>query len=142
MNFDMKKYFYIDEQGNKKKYVGNVIKNEDGTLSGVLTKTIYTDREVELKYNEDGKNIIDSITSYYYIDNDNNKIEIDLNDIHVTSDNKFIEFVNKKDVELIYHQEIKASTYYTYFNSKTKANEHYNGEVKFDEKSNSYYGFV
>lgn len=138
----MKKYFYIDENGNKKKYIGNVINNEDGTLSGVLTKTIYTDKEVELKYNEDGKTIIDSVTSYYYIDKDNNKISVNLNDIHVTNDNKFIEFVNKKDIELIYHPEIKSSVYYTYFNYKTKTNEIYNGEVNIDEKSNSYFGFV
>lgn len=142
MNFDMKKYFYIDENGNKKKYIGNVINNEDGTLSGILTKTIYTDKEVELKYNEDGKTIIDSVTSYYYIDKDNNKISVNLNDIHVTNDNKFIEFVNKKDVELIYHPEVKSSVYYTYFNHKTKTDEIYNGEVNIDEKSNSYFGFV
>lgn len=41
------KYYYIDKDGNKKKYIGNVIKR-DGKLFGTLTKPVTTYEKTEV----------------------------------------------------------------------------------------------
>lgn len=136
----MKKMFYIDKNGNKKKYVGNIIE-ENGKTYGILTNTIYTNKEVDIKYVNAGKQVINSEISYLYIKN-NEKYLVNLNDINVSSDKKTIKFVNKENVELVYHPYQPSNIYYTYKDAKTKETQIFKGEIKFDEKSNTYYGLI
>jgi hypothetical protein len=139
----MGKYFYIDENGNKKKYVGNVTQNIDGTFTGVLTKTIYTDKVVKLHYAKSGNEILKSDVLYFYIDKNGKKQYVDLldNNVKTENDSLFIEFVNKEKINLTYHPETEASVYYTYFNNKTKQHEVFTGEILHNESNNSYYGY-
>jgi hypothetical protein len=143
MNFDMKKYFYIDEQGNKKKYVGNITNDKNGALTGVLTKTSYIDKEVELTYVNTGDKIIDSKISYYYIDNNNEKVNVNITDninIVFENDKYFYHDVSKQSVKLNYHKPVEGYSYYTYtLNGNVYE---YNKQITFNEDTNTYYGVI
>lgn len=132
------KYFYIDESGKKKKYVGNVIDNQDGTYSGVLTKmNVYT-QNVELKYNEEYKQIIDTDVKYTYINKEGNEVEF--TDFKKLKQNEngsyYFEVRNVKTIDLKWNEHVPTSTYLTH-NGKE-----FTGKVIFDEKTNTYFGEI
>jgi hypothetical protein len=139
----MSKYFYIDENGNKKKYIGNVKTNIDGSIVGTLTKTTYTDKIVELKYVKTGDDIIDSKTLYFYINKEGEKIYVNQTDNNVKNKNGElkIEISNKNILNLVYHNQIDKSVYYTYFDKSTNKNEVFDGEILYNADNNSYYGY-
>ena len=138
MNFDMKKYFYIDEQGNKKKYVGKVIKQPNGTLKGLLTNRIVTSERVQLKLKEKGLSIIDSKPINYYFDDNGIKHIVDMNDNNVVG-NKYV-ISSKETVNLIFNNPIEEKIHYTYVHNKKDVLFTGNiADIKYDETKKIYY---
>lgn len=132
------KYYYFDEKGKKKKYVGNVIDNQDGTYSGVLTKTNVYTQNVELKYNEEYKQIIDTDVKYTYVDKEGNEVEFtDFKKLKQSeSGSYYFEVRDVKTIDLKWNDYVPESTYLTY-NGKL-----FTGKVIFDEKTNTYFGEI
>jgi hypothetical protein len=64
------KYYYIDKDGKKKEYFGAVIKNQDKTFVGYLTKSEVIGKEVILKHNQKVENVIGYSSYYSYINNE------------------------------------------------------------------------
>ena len=62
------KYYYIDENGNKKKYVGKVTYS-DGIYTGVLSKIDKSNVTKELIYHPEIKEVNGYYSYYSYINN-------------------------------------------------------------------------
>ena len=130
------KYFYIDESGKKKKYIGNVIENQDGTYSGVLTKTNVYTQNVELKYNDEYKQIINSDINFKYTDGSFVETS-DLKNLKQSVDGSYYLPVKEiRTINLKWNEAIPAKSYLTY-NGKE-----FTGKVIFDEKTNTYFGEI
>lgn len=143
----MGKYYYIDEEGNKKYYSNKLLHNiSDGTTYGFLIKQNIKEERIPLTYcpevlPEEGWN------SYFtYIDKDNNickytdlKSKIKKNNIDNTY---YLAKFEKKEIQLIKHNKVAAiPEYYTYIDEN--GNEiKFNGDIKnlkYDKKKKKYY---
>ena len=142
----MGKYYYIDEEGNKKYYSGKLQHNiSEGTTYGFLIHQEIIENKIPLTYYpevlpEKGWN------SYFtYIDNDNNICKYtDLKSkIKKNQDNTYyLAKFNKEEFEVIKHDKVDGiPEYYTYFD-KFHYEEKYTGDLKklkYDKRRKQYY---
>ncbi len=141
----MGKYYYIDEEGNKKYYVGKVVKNiSENTIDGFLTQTKIIEEKVELTYfpeiqAQDGWN------SYFtYIENGEEKIYNGLRSkIKKNPDaTYFLLSIQQIEIPLIYHPAVEAKKeYFSYLDDNDKE-VRYEGDldiIKYDKKLKRYY---
>lgn len=135
-----KKFYYIDKQGKKKKYVGPIINNHNGTFSGYLMKDRKIDIVVDLEYHPAIEHV-DGYTSYYTYINSNNE-EKKYYGLMKSKDNgdKYFSYFVTKQIDLIYKPaEVTTVEHFTYIDNGG-ATHVYNGEVVFE--NGSYYGTI
>ena len=134
------KFYYIDKQGQKKKYVGPIINNHNGTFSGYLAKDKQIDIVVDLEYHPAVEHV-DGYNSYYTYINSNGD-EIRYYGLMKSKENgdKYFAYFTTKQIDLIYKPaEVTTVAHYTYMDNN--GNVHvYNGEVKYE--NGSYYGTI
>lgn len=135
-----KKFYYIDKQGQRKKYVGPVVNNHNGTFSGYLAKERKTDIVVDLEYHPAIEHV-DGYNSYYTYTNINGE-EKKYYGLMKSNENgdKYFSYFETKQIDLIYKpSEATVVEHYTYIdaNGNTKV---YNGPVTFE--NGSYYGKI
>lgn len=134
------KFYYIDKQGQKKKYVGPIINNHNGTFSGYLAKDKRTDIVVDLEYHPAVEHV-DGYNSYYTYFNSNGE-ETRYYGLMKAKDNgdKYFSYFTTKQIDLIYKApEVTTVEHYTYVDRNGITNI-YNGEVTFE--NGSYYGTI
>ena len=138
---ESKKFYYIDKDGNKKKYVGKIISNKD-SYNGILTTVLYEDVEKPLIYHEEIKEVKGNEEYYSYIDK--NGEEAIYLDVVKRDDNGNLYFMNNERqlYKLIYHPQVEpAEEYYTYLDAE--GNEcRYSGNVIYDKANNTYTGII
>lgn len=140
----MKKYYYLDENGNKKNYVGKVINDYiTGETYGLLTQQMVSHKEVELEYHpqvdsQDGWN------SYFtYVDSLGNNVKFNGLTNNIKKDpidnSYFFTQVNNVQINLIKHDKVDYQPgYYTYTTPNGKIIR-YDGKVFYDKFTNTYY---
>ena len=138
-----KKLYYIDENGNKKYYIGKVINDHvTNEKYGLLTVQEKIQQEVELEYHPEQPKEEGWSSYFTYLNEDNSETKY-IDDIHNIRKNfdgsYYITKVNKISINLTYHPAIEAqSEYFTYQDSD--GNEYiYNDKVFFDKFTNTYY---
>ena len=138
---ESKKFYYIDKDGNKKKYVGKIISNKD-SYNGILTTVLYEDVEKPLIYHAEVKEVKGNEEYYSYIDK--NGEEAIYLDVVKRDDKGNLYFMdNERQLyKLIYHPKVEpAEEYYTYLD--TEGNEcRYSGNVIYDKGNNTYTGII
>ena len=138
---ESKKFYYIDKDGNKKKYVGKIISNKD-SYNGILTTVLYEDVEKPLIYHEEIKEVKGNEEYYSYIDK--NGEEAIYLDVVKRDDKGNLYFMdNERQLyKLIYHPKVEpAEEYYTYLDAE--GNEcRYSGNVIYDKGNNTYTGII
>lgn len=138
---ESKKFYYIDKDGNKKKYVGKIISNKD-SYNGILTTVLYEDVEKPLIYHEEIKEVKGNEEYYSYIDK--NGEEAIYLDVVKRDDKGNLYFMNNERqlYKLIYHPQVEpAEEYYTYLDAE--GNEcRYSGNVIYDKANNTYTGII
>lgn len=136
----LKKFYYIDKNGDKKKYVGAVINNHNGTFSGYLGSEKRTDKTVELKYHP-AIEYVEGYSSYYTYINSEGEEQKYYGLMKTNEDGtKYFTYFITNQIELIYKApETKINEYYTYYDSV--GNSHiYSGKTTFE--NGSYYGLI
>lgn len=138
---ESKKFYYIDKDGNKKKYVGKIISNKD-SYNGILTTVLYEDVEKPLIYHAEVKEVKGNEEYYSYIDK--NGEEAIYLDVVKRDDKGNLYFMdNERQLyKLIYHPKVEpAEEYYTYLDAE--GNEcRYSGNVIYDKGNNTYTGII
>ena len=138
---ESKKFYYIDKDGNKKKYVGKIISNKD-SYNGILTTVLYEDVEKPLIYHAEVKEVKGNEEYYSYIDK--NGEEAIYLDVVKRDDKGNLYFMdNERQLyKLIYHPKVEpAEEYYTYLDAE--GNEcRYSGNVIYDKANNTYTGII
>ena len=105
-------FYYIDKNGKKKKYVGNVNKDiKTGKYTGVLTETVKTIKTVELTPKDAFDKILSSEVKFTYNGKNFTDVENLQQDENATY--YFIEKENKR-FDLKFNPEIPEKTYFTY----------------------------
>jgi len=110
-----RKFFYIDEDGNKRKYAGKIIDNNDGTFNGVLTSQKFVYSDIKLNYHPAVEHV-DGYSSYYTYINDNNETVNYYSIIKTDKDGStYFTYNTMKEIPIIVHEaETKKNIYYTY----------------------------
>ena len=138
---ESRKFYYIDKDGNKKKYVGKIISDND-SYNGILTKTEKIDVKVNLKYYPEVEEVIGHKEYFSYVDKNNEEV-VYLDVVKRDNEGNYYFIQNEKNMyKLNYHPQIDAQEeYYTYLDSN--GNEcKYSGKIFYDKDKNSYTGFI
>lgn len=138
----MKKYYYLDENGNRKEYVGKIINDcVTGETLGLLTQQIKSQKEVELEYHPQIDEQPGWNSYFTYIDSSGNNIKvIDSNVRKNYKDNSyFITNVNEIKIDLKKHNKIDYQPGYFTYTSPLGKEIKYDGEYFYDKLTNSYY---
>ena len=135
------RYYYIDKEGNRKKYIGNIIKNSDGSLRGVLTTSTRVKEKIELKYHPAVEHV-EGYKSYFTYINDEG-IETRYYSFYKNDENNqpYFTYISQKPISLIYHPITSENVeYYTYIVNESE--NLYTGEVIYNPKKNTYTGKI
>jgi len=140
----MKKYYYLDENGNKKQYVGKIINDYiTGETYGLLTQQEVSHKEITLEHHPEIE-YQEGWSSYFtYLDESGNVVRYKglTHNIKKDSINNsyFFTQLNTSKIELIKHDKVNyVPGYYTYM-GKFDKEIRYDGEVFYDKFTNSYY---
>jgi len=138
-----KKYYYINENGIKKYYAGKIINDYvTNETYGLLTiqETIKEEKPIEW-HNE--KPAIEGWSSYFtYIDENGDKVRYtdSIGAIRRNIDNSYyITKINKDEINLIRHPEVKEIPAYFSFINEDGKEEIYEGKPFFDKFTSTYY---
>ena len=135
------KYYYIDSDGNKKKYIGKIISN-NGSYNGILT-TVTTEKvKKPLEYHPEVIGV-EGYSSYYTYVNNLGEETLYYDIIKRDSENNLYFSYNERFLyNLKYHEEVSPKEeYYTYIDSF--GNEcRFTGNVIYDRATDSYSGFI
>ena len=137
------KFYYIDENGNKKKYVGKVIYNSDGAYTGILNKNTKSICSKELIYHPEVAAVEGHFTYYSYVTNEGEEIRYFDNIKKDEEGNPYFTYVERNMFNLDYNPEVKESEgYFTYIDPDTQKECVYEGSVIYNKKNNTYTGII
>lgn len=132
-------FYYIDKNGNKKKYAGKILYSGDNTYMGILTTQSTSEREVELVFHPEVKPVEGYYAYYTYVNNLGEEVRYYSIVKQDKNGNPFFSYSISKDINLKYvpASEIKTS-YFTFMqNGKEKL---YGGRVI--TKGTTYFGKI
>ena len=135
-------FYYIDENGDKKKYGGAIISNEDGSYNGILTLQNHETKVTEIEYHPEINNIQGYSAYYSYV----NEFGVDVpfyGQIFKDEDsNSYFTYTKNTILDLKYHPKVVGvPTYYTY-KDKTGKEVQFIGEIQYNKQTNTYFGIV
>ena len=136
---ESRKFYYLDKDGNKKKYVGKVI-FDNGSYNGILTSSVKEEVKKNLTYHPE----VEEVKGYaaYYTYKDANGEDAIFLDVVKRDDNGNLYFTYTEKImfNLNYHPQIDPKEeYYTYVDKE--GNEcRYAGKVFYNKSSNTYQG--
>ena len=112
-------FYYIDENGNKKKYVGVVTANHDGTYNGMLTKISHEEVSKNLEYHPEIAEVKAQHAYYSYVNSLGEEIMYFDNIKTDEEGNKYFTYTEKNMFKLEHVDEIPAQEeYYSYIDSE------------------------
>ena len=121
-------FYYIDKNGNKKKYAGKVLYSGDNTYMGILTTQSTTNKEVELVFHPEVEAVEGYYAYYTYVNKFGEEVRYYSIVKQDANGNPFFTYSVSKEIKLKYvpAKEMKTS-YFTYMqNGKEKQ---YTGKV-------------
>lgn len=140
----MKKYYYIDESGNKKDYIGKVINDYiTGNIYGIISYQTTIENEVDLEFHEETLPSPAQEPYFAYIDKNGDvqkyvglKNNINKN---ISDNSYYFNKVNTEKIDLKYYPKVEyVPKKLTYIDNENNEQE-YNGKYFFDKFTSSYY---
>lgn len=129
------KYFYIDSEGNKKRYRGNV-KDVDGVLVGTIVNHKKNQYIAEL--NKESDSVIEDKEITYPVYKDKYGNEIKLSDSDEVRNDEVVK-TYKEEFDITFTPPIEDKEYFTYKDRNGKI-QIYTGKVH--EKNGRYFGDI
>ena len=137
------KFYYIDENENKKKYVGKVIYNNDGTYNGILNKNTKTVCTKDLTYHPEVEAVSGYYSYYSYITNEGIEQRVFDNIRKDADGNPYFTYVERNMFSLEYNESIPyQEAYFTYIDPDTKEEKIYEDATLYNKKTDTYYGII
>lgn len=136
-----KKFYYIDESGNKKKYVGAIVDNHNGTFTGYLNYEEYEDVTVDLEHHPAIEYVEGSPAYCTYI-NDNNE-EVKYYGLRRTNEDgsMYFSYNTVKQIDLIYKApEEKTVEHFTYYDANGNSHVYMGSTPTFE--NGTYFGII
>lgn len=138
----MKKYYYIDENGNKKNYMGKVINDYiTNNTYGIVSYVESEKKEIELEFNEETQYKPAQEPYFAYIDKfgEVQKYTGLKNNILNINNSYFFNQINTEKIDLKYYPKVEyVPKKFTYVNDEGIEVE-YNGKYFYDKFTSSYY---
>lgn len=129
------KYYYIDSEGNKKRYRGNV-KNIDGVLVGTIVK--HNKNQYIAELNKESDSVIEDKEISYSVYKDKDGIERALNESDEVRNNEVVK-TYKEEFDITFTPPVEDKEYFTYKDKNGKI-QIYNGKVQ--ERNGKYFGDI
>lgn len=135
------KFYYIDKEGNKKRYYGKIISQPKGKYNGVLTLSSQSVVDKELIYHPEVEEVNGSSSYYSYINSLGEEV-IYYGNIQKDEDKvPYFTYVERNLFDLKYYPEIlPQDEYFTYIDSDGQEKVYTNKDIEFNSKTNSYIG--
>ena len=133
-------FYYIDEEGNKKKYVGKIESNPDGTYSGLLTKVIRTIETKDLIYHEEIPEVKAHPAYYSYINSLGEEVLYLVNVKKDEDGNPYFTYTEKNLFKLDYVPGKPGNDEYFTYLDKDGIEQKYDGSII--KKGKKYSGFI
>lgn len=129
------KYFYIDSEGNKKRYRGNV-----NDIDGVLVGTIINHKKNQYitELNKESDSVIEDKEITYPVYKDKYGNEIKISDSDEIRNNEVVK-TYKEEFDITFTPPVEDKEYFTYKDRNGKI-QNYTGEVR--EKNGRYFGDI
>lgn len=136
------KFYYIDSEGNKKKYIGKVISNKD-SYNGILTLSEKSTSNKDLIYHPEVEEV-KGYSSYYSYINSKGEDIIYFDNMKKDEDgNVFFTYTERELFKLNYNPEILPSVEtFTYIDPITKEEKPYTGKITYNRRTGSYTGVI
>lgn len=136
------KYFYIDEDGNKKKYIGKIIQNKN-SYNGILTVSNKSISNKELIYHPEVKEVKGYLSYYSYINSNNEEVRWFDNFKKDEEDNKFFTYTERNLFHLEYNPAVEAKEeYFSYIDPTTGEEKIYSGSIIYNKRTQTYTGII
>lgn len=134
------KFYYMSSDGKKKKYIGKVIDNKNGTYNGVITNASLEMLTKDLIFHPSIESIEGYHSYYSYINSEGIDIKYYDNVKIDENENPYFTYYTYNIINLTYHPYIApVNEYYTYID-KDGEEKVFEGKVKFDRRSGKYLG--
>ena len=136
------KFYYIDKDGNKKKYVGKII-SDNNSYNGILTISEKNTLNKELEYHPEIEEVKGYLSYYSYINNENKEIRY-FESIKKDEDgNVYFTYTERDLFKLEYNPPIESKQeYFTYLDPSTGEEKPYEGTILYNKRTNSYSGVI
>jgi len=136
------KFYYIDNDGNKKKYVGKIIEN-NGLYNGVLTKQEKKTSIKDLIYHPEIKEVEGYFSYYSYINSEGKEVKYFDNIKKDEEGNFYFTYTEREIFDIEFHEETQPQEeYYTYIDPKTNEEKLYKGPIVYSKINNTYQGVL
>ena len=136
------KFFYIDEDGNKKKYIGKVI-STNSSYNGILTISEESVSNKELIFHPEIEEVKGYLSYYSYINSEGEEIRWFDNIKRDEEGNPYFSYVERSLFKLDYNPEVKAQEeYFTYIDPKSGEEKRYTGSVIYNKRTGTYSGLL
>lgn len=136
-------FYYIDKEGNKKKYYGKIIKQPNGTYNGILTISNKVNVKKDLIYHEEIPQVNGYASYYSYINSNGEEVNYYGNILKDENKNPYFTYVERNTFNLEYHPEVlPVDEYFTYTDSQGNEQIYTGKELEYNKKLDSYFGVV
>lgn len=139
----MSKYYYLDENNNKRYYNGNVVFNYNtNSYWGILEKMEPTEHKISLTYHDKTDAEIGWESYFTYVDENCNisKYTGNLLNIRKNPDGTyFTTKVNRIEIPVIKHDKIEGKEGYFSYIDENGEEQIYTGKYFFDKQKSTYY---
>ena len=136
------KFYYIDKDGNKKKYIGKVISN-NGSYEGTLININKENVNKELIYHPEVEEVEGYLSYYSYINSENKEVRYYDSIKKDNEGNTYFTYTERQLFRLDYNEPIvKKEDYFTYIDPLTNEEKLYNGTILYNKRTNSYSGVI
>lgn len=136
------KFYYITENGEKKKYGGAIISNEDGSYNGILTIQKKESVIKEIEYHEEINGQKGYYAYYSYVNESGEEVpyygQVQKDD----NGNTYFTYTEKTILDLDFHPKVEGcDIYYTYLDKYGKDCV-FKGDIQYNKITNTYYGII
>ena len=138
----MERFYLVDDFGNKKRYLGKVVENPDGTYCGFSVKIKNDKIRKDLKYYPEVKSEDGYLSYFSYVNSNGETITYWGYPKQDSDGNYYLTYNTTTTFDLTYHPKVEPKPeYFTYIDSDGVEKE-YTGKVTYNKVKKTYYGIA
>lgn len=136
------KFYLVDDFGKKKKYLGKVVENPDGTYCGFSVKTKNEKVRKELNYYPEIKAQDGSLSYFSYVNPEGETVTYWGYPKKDTDGSYYLTYNTTVTFDLTYHPKVEPKPEYFTYIDKDGVEKEYTGKVTYNKRKDLYFGTV